>query len=71
MCLLEYGISKEEIDMTLAEYLKSYREQQGISQKELAEIISVSPAKVSRMEAGESSGASTKVGKTKPGDGFF
>ena len=40
--------------MTLAEYLKSYREQQGISQKELAEIISVSPAKVSRMEAGES-----------------
>lgn len=40
--------------MTLAEYLKTYREQQGISQKELAEIISVSPAKVSRMEAGES-----------------
>lgn len=40
--------------MTLAEYLKTYREQQGISQKELAEIINVSPAKVSRMEAGES-----------------
>lgn len=40
--------------MTLAEYLKTYREQQGISQKELAEIINVSPAKVSRMEAGDS-----------------
>ena len=60
--------------MTLAEYLKSYREQQGMSQKELAEVINVSPAKVSRMEAGESfrfvPGLKQKLMQLNPGIDF-
>lgn len=39
--------------MTLAEYLKQYRDTNRVSQRELADILATSPAKISRIECGE------------------